>query len=71
MRKYITKALKIRPKAAPWAVPELWIVFDDNELSTMEMLFDYYPEELNQSEYLGLTKEEAIELFKEQRWKIT
>ena len=67
----ITQALKIRSEAVPWAVPELWIVLDDNDPSTMEMLFDYYPEELDQSEYLGLTKKEAIELFKEQRWKIT
>ncbi len=43
-----------------WALPEVFVVIDRIE----EKLFEYYPDEIQfrPSEFLGLTREEALDL---------
>ncbi len=43
-----------------WSIPVVFVTINDEE----ERLFDYYPDELSfhSGEFIGLTREEAIDL---------
>jgi hypothetical protein len=51
-----------QPKQMFDPMPEVWVTYEDGK---EEKLFSYYPDEISftESEFIGLTKEEAHQLF--------
>jgi len=51
-----------QPKQLFDPMPEVWVTYEDGK---EEKLFSYYPDEISfvASEFIGLTKEEAHQLF--------
>lgn len=59
--KIVSARITAMPKSLFDAMPQVWVTYEDNK---EEMLFDYYPDEISftPSEFIGLTKSEAIHL---------
>lgn len=61
---FIMKKIELCEITALGCVNEVDVMYNDG---TVEMIFGYYPDELsfNEREFIGLTKDDALELFRQ------
>lgn len=59
--KIISARITAMPKSLFDPMPQVWVTYEDNK---EELLYDYYPDEISftASEFIGLTRDEAIHL---------